>query len=204
MPNVAEISAMSRPSLTSRAKVSHRVTSSGSSRVFSRSDASMASASSPASRMATGSGPWSMPSTSAMAFAVQRRRPATISWTPLSLPACGRTISGTMTPRLRIEGRMSPTSGGLGPCRMFTLDGTSLLWSIKSSFIGLLLLERRSRLSCWMGGTGTQCGETRRASSGPSIIKRRRKLVAVPAIGDAAKFGFGQNNCTHAPRGIGP
>jgi hypothetical protein len=105
---------MPRPSFTSRVKLSQRLTSSGSSRaIFSISEASMAAASSPSSRIAHGMGSASSPasrrSSATRLAAWKRRAPATIS--KPSGAQLGRTRIGTMTPRLRTVGRMSETSG---------------------------------------------------------------------------------------------
>jgi hypothetical protein len=80
MKNVAAICSGVRPFLISLAKVSQVETSSGGKRPrFSINEASMAAASSPASRMPMGTGSISTPAAISARAAVRRRAPATTS-----------------------------------------------------------------------------------------------------------------------------
>jgi len=152
-PKVSPIAAGLRPSLTSRVKVSHWVTSSASRRAtFSISDASTASASSLSSRMAQGSAsgvsPASARSAATMLAAWKRRLPATISKCSPSAsdwPLAGRTMTGWSTPRRRTVGRISDTSGGRFVQRMLALLTASRSSGMNASFIGFLLRSRPAR-----------------------------------------------------------
>src|SRR5690606_16510226 len=90
----------------------------------------------------------------------KRRRPATISklsGPPPSAPlgtGLGRTRIGWMTPRARIVGNKSDTSGAFLPWRILALLTDSLSKGRKSSFIGLAPCEGRSVLSLLGGRTG--------------------------------------------------